>query len=255
MKVLHVLALFMMCVTWCRADAPRYYVIPVIVHNVHDSRGVAYVSDETIRRQLEVINTAFLPAHIHFRLDRIDRIANDCWTHPDFDMFGIPYETMMLTTILSKPENNPDRNLNIFITDFGDGFNGISSFPWDFESDPYEDAVVISYYTTPSTMPKPLFLGYTAVHEIGHWLGLLHTFNNEEIGGDGCTGEGDEVDDTPREAIPSYDGLPRKTCKGPGLDPVDNFMDYSPDGIRHRFTKGQIERMREMLDRYRYDVY
>jgi hypothetical protein len=33
-----------------------------------------------------------------------------------------------------------------------------------------------SYTTLPGVEPGPFSLGETATHEIGHWMGLLHTF-------------------------------------------------------------------------------
>ena len=86
----------------------------------------------------------------------------------------------------------------------------------------------------------PYNQGDTATHEVGHWLGLLHTFEN------GCVQPGDAVEDTPYQA----NGLnifecdeSLDTCAQPGTDPVHNFMNYSNDLCLDRFTPGQSRRM------------
>ena len=75
-------------------------------------------------------------------------------------------------------------------------------------------------------------MGKTAVHEVGHWFGLMHTFQDNS-----CTAgdPGDYIDDTPQESVstdgcPSQEGVVKDSCPGsPGVDPVNNFMDYSND--------------------------
>jgi hypothetical protein len=87
--------------------------------------------------------------------------------------------------------------------------------------------------------------GGTAIHEIGHWNGLLHTFQGESCDADN---PGDYIADTPQQSAPTG-GCPAKkdSCPHlPGLDAIHDFMDYSSDVCYESFTDGQNERMRNM---------
>ena len=99
----------------------------------------------------------------------------------------------------------------------------------EFSSGFIADAAILSHKAVYGSNRTGRDLGRVAVHEIGHWFGLYHTFQW------GCMGLGDGIADTPLEDISMLEtsgGCPegRDTCPdAPGLDPIHNHMDYTDE--------------------------
>ncbi|TKA59673.1 hypothetical protein B0A49_12104 [Cryomyces minteri] len=146
--------------------------------------------------------------------------------------------------------------LNIYFqTDLYGNILGQCTLPANVGSNPSPSVYVSDGCNVlAATMPGGNIAGYnlgkTAVHEAGHWLGLLHTFE-----GYSCSGNGDFIADTPQEST-STDGCPAKPAKDScasvaGVDPIHNYMDYSTDACYTNFTPGQGQRMQTMWSMYR----
>jgi hypothetical protein len=216
-------------------------VINVYVHVIRGGPGLANgdVPDQMIQDQIVVLNDAYEAWGWSFNLVAIDRRKNVNWY------------TMAPGTTAEKKAKRALRqgtavDLNIYTANPGGGLLGWSTFPSDYAGHPRLDGVVVLFSTLPGGSTVPYNLGDTAVHEVGHWMGLYHTFQG------GCGVTGDQVDDTPRERSAAYVcPLGRNTCSQAGNDPITNFMDYTDDSCMFQFTFGQDARMDAQFSTYR----
>ncbi|WP_138733371.1 zinc metalloprotease [Modestobacter excelsi] len=217
--------------------------IPVHFNVVHDG-GTGDVTDQELDAQLSVLNDAYKAHDIVFHRASVERRDDPVW----FRMtMGSPAERKAKTE-LGKEQH---RSLNLYTAGIGAGLLGWATFPSDFAGDPLLDGVVVLFSSLPGGSSAPYDLGLTAVHEVGHWLGLFHTFEG------GCTPPGDEVGDTPFEASPNFGPAnpTRDTCPNDsGTDPTTNYMDYTDDAGMTEFTSGQVTRMKEQVTIYRPDL-
>lgn len=129
------------------------------------------------------------------------------------------------------------------------GILGAASFP-EWQSSGTRE-LFIGYATMPGGSFAAYNEGKTLTHEMGHYLGLYHTFQG------GCSTTGDSIGDTNSEESPFF-GCPsssgwRRTCQS--HDPVHNFMDYSNDGCMCTFTSDQKEHMWDDIETYMGDIY
>jgi hypothetical protein len=226
--------------------------IAVHVHVVGGD-GTRGPRKKRVLRQLRVINTAYAggqsaasaATRFVFYLESFERVRKASWHRA---RIGGP-EDLGMRRALRK--GGPE-DLNLYVLEPRDPFAqavvlGWATPPTEARRHPGLDGVVIHQ----ESLPGGTFTGYnrgdTAVHEIGHWLGLFHTFEG------GCDGPGDLVDDTPAQSVASSACDPAKdTCTAqPGLDPVNNFMDYSVDDCMNMFTPGQVARMHDNWLAYR----
>lgn len=219
--------------------------IPIqFIHIVNGTEG--QIEPKTREGQVEVLNTAFAPHRIEFTYSENDVKVKDhaAW-------FRMGHGSAAERAAKKALQVDPEANLNFYTTN-GGGLLGWATFPSELEGDPELDGVVVVYSSLPNVADPPYNLGETATHEIGHWLGLFHTFQG------GCDGHGDHVGDTVPHSGPNF-GKPEKgkrhnACDPSKKAPIHNYMNYVDDDWMDRFSDEQVTRMREMVAAFRPEL-
>ncbi|MBC7911778.1 MAG: zinc metalloprotease [Pyrinomonadaceae bacterium] len=218
--------------------------INVYFHVINRGTGISNgdVTTTMIQNQINVLNAAYANTGWSFTLVSTDRTTNTTW-----------YNNCASSTTESQMKNalrqGTADDLNIYTCNPSGGLLGWATFPSSYNSNPKLDGVVLLHSSLPGGSAAPYNLGDTGTHEVGHWMGLYHTFQG------GCNGNGDSVSDTPAEKSPAF-GCPvgRDSCRNkPGLDPIRNFMDYTDDSCMDMFTVGQDTRMDTQFTTYRFN--
>lgn len=224
---------------------PAVVRIPVYAHVIKGRhRGErAPAGPKRVKRIIAVLNSAYAgkqstvgsATRYRFTLRRIDYTKRDGWYHA---YLNGPRDQRAKR----KLHRGNARTLNLYINGGGPKAYpvlGWSRFPWQYAKTRRLDGVSVNVASLPGGKASGYNRGDTAVHEVGHWLGLFHTFQG------GCGARNDLVADTPPEGEPSYYcETSRDTCPDDAqADPVRNFMDYSLDRCMNQFTPGQVRRM------------
>ncbi|MFI9588824.1 zinc metalloprotease [Nonomuraea sp. NPDC052265] len=220
---------------------PTRITVPTRVIVLTDGRRK--ISEQVVRTQIDVLNAAYagrnggVDTGVRFKLESVSVKEHAGWFA---DPVGV--EKAMKTRL----HQGGAQTLNLYIAQLSELMLGFASYPYWYAGAPALDGVVIDWRSLPGGAMTNYDKGFTGVHEIGHWLGLFHTFEN------GCDEPGDGIADTAPEAR-ATEGCPegKDTCPQNGPDPMHNYMDYAHDRCMSEFTQGQADRMHEMWAAYR----
>lgn len=254
------------------------YKIPVVVHIIHNGEPIgtgSNISEAQVLSQIRVLNEDFnrqnadaanTPAvfasvagalDIEFVLAkqdedglptngivRVDGGRNGWTVNDNYTLKALSYWPA-------------DEYMNIWVCNLTDNYVGYAQLPEsnlpgheNSSKNRFTDGVVIWHKAFGSSDDgafnlDPVFnKGRTTTHEVGHFLGLMHTWGDDA----GCSGS-DYVSDTPNQANQTQ-GCPSHPRSDACSEVVmfQNFLDYSDDDCMNLFTQGQVERMSIVIE-------
>ena len=222
--------------------------------------GTGFLSAARIQSQIDILNEDFLAiagtngengtdSAIQFVLATTDPNGNPTT--------GITYDTNnnwyndngSYWNTLAWDTN---RYMNVYTNTAAGALGYVPDLPQGGLAGQKQDRIVMLWSSIGANGPigPPFNQGRTLTHEVGHYLGLYHTFNSGCGNANSCYTSGDRICDTERESSPNFGCAGNgQSCSSP--DPIRNYMDYSDDLCMELFTLEQVRRMRCTLESWR----
>lgn len=249
------------------------YVIPTVFHIIHNN-GPENIPDAQIHDAMRILNEDYSAANeeleglvsaftniigvgdIEFRLAKLDPDGN-----PTSGIERIESAETYVGDDGSKLDPWPrDEYLNIWVTDviYISGAAAYAYRPPAADGNPDADGIISNHRYVGAFGTSSGTTGKTLTHEIGHYLGLPHTWG--ETNAPGCDGSqqsspcdganncqmDDGINDTPNCLGVSAGNCDHNRITCGSLDNIQNFMDYA--SCEANFTKGQVTVMRNVLN-------
>lgn len=252
-----------------RLDGGFVIRIPVVVHILYHDPSED-ISDSRVMEQIEALNRDYR----RMNADTVNTpyyfkpVAADC--NIEFHLATSDPKQRSTTGIIRKYSPiktwNEDDKMK-FSSSFGDdawdsqsylniwvcNINNVLGYSSFMGGPANLDGVVINTSVFGQTGTISSYdMGRTTVHEVGHWLSLIHLWGDTNCGDD-------LVADTPKQStftVGCPSGIKISCDNAPNGNMYMNYMDFTYDDCMNMFTQGQKERMRTQFETggFRYSI-